>query len=148
MFSQEFCEIFKSTFFIEHLRWLLRKIAGRDSQNIDEVLHCSRLFVISENFWYISSVAKQKGESGAYHRKFSFFRKFDVLCFVETPVLRFALLKHVLRVYCNVSLNKIRNYNHELFCVRFKNRRKHSQHFKLLLFKMNLHFGASNQIST
>ena len=97
MFPCEFCEIFKSTFFIEHLRWLLRKIAGRDSQNIDEVLHCSRLFVISENFWYISSVAKQKGESGAYHRKFSFFRKFDVLCFVETPVLRFALLPYCRR---------------------------------------------------
>ena len=97
LFSCKFCEIFKSTFFIEHLRWLLWKIAGRDSQNIDEVLHCSRLFVISENFWYISSIAKQKGESGAYHRKFSFFRKFDVLCFVETPVLRFALLPYCRR---------------------------------------------------
>ena len=30
------------------------------------------------------------------------------------------------------------------FCVRNKNSQKHDQHFKLLLFKMNVHFGTSD----
>ena len=34
------------------------------------------------------------------------------------------------------------------FYVRHKNRRKQNQHFKLLFFKENLHFGTSEQIST
>ena len=34
------------------------------------------------------------------------------------------------------------------FCVRHKNRRKHNQHFTLLFFKINLHFGTSDCIST
>ena len=33
-------------------------------------------------------------------------------------------------------------------CVRHKNRRKHNQHFKLLFFKINFHFGTSDYIST
>ena len=32
------------------------------------------------------------------------------------------------------------------FCVRHKNRWKHNQHFKLLYFKLNSHFGKSNWI--
>ena len=36
--------------------------------------------------------------------------------------------------------------NERYFCVRHKNRRKHSQHFKLLFFTINLHFVISNQI--
>ena len=53
---------------------------------------------------YFSSVIRQKGESqnGCFkktkHAKFSekrtFFGKFGVLCFLETPVLRFALLPY------------------------------------------------------
>ena len=34
------------------------------------------------------------------------------------------------------------------FCARYKNSRKHSQHFKLLFFTINLHFVTSNQIPT
>ena len=34
------------------------------------------------------------------------------------------------------------------FCVRHKNRWKHNQHFKMLFFKENLHFGKSEQTST
>ena len=34
------------------------------------------------------------------------------------------------------------------FCVCHKNRRKRNQHFKLLFFKINLHFGTSDYIST
>ena len=33
------------------------------------------------------------------------------------------------------------------FCVRHKNRRKHNQQFELLYFIINIHFGASNQLS-
>ena len=36
----------------------------------------------------------------------------------------------------------IENY----FCVRHKNRRKYKQNFKLLFFKLNSHFGPSNEI--
>ena len=36
--------------------------------------------------------------------------------------------------------------NEKYFCVHLKNRRKHNQHFKLLLFTLNLHFVTSNQI--
>ena len=36
-----------------------------------------------------------------------------------------------------------RNY----FCVRHKSRRTRNQHFKLLYFKLNSHFGKSNYIS-
>ena len=38
--------------------------------------------------------------------------------------------------------------NESYFCVRHKNRRKHSQHFKLLFFTLNLHFVTLNQIAT
>ena len=41
--------------------------------------------------------------------------------------------------------NKIVTENY--FCVRHKNRRKHNQHFELLYFIINIHFGASNQLS-
>ena len=47
-----------------------------------------------------SSAIRQKGESQnggnkkAKHAKFSFFRKFGVLCFLVTSVLRFALLSY------------------------------------------------------
>ena len=34
------------------------------------------------------------------------------------------------------------------FCVRHNNRRKHNQHFKMVFFKENLHFGTSEQIFT
>ena len=34
------------------------------------------------------------------------------------------------------------------FCVCHKNRRKHKQHFKLLFFRMNLHFVTSIQMPT
>ena len=34
------------------------------------------------------------------------------------------------------------------FCARHKNRRKHNQDFKLLLFAINLHFIKSKQIYT
>ena len=40
-------------------------------------------------------------------------------------------------------LKELRNY----FCVCHKNRRKRNQHFKLISFKINLHFGISNKIS-
>ena len=68
------------------------------------------------NSLYISSVIRQKGEThnGCFkkrkHAKFSkfsvrvrirglcsFFRKFGVRCFLETPVLRFALLSYYRR---------------------------------------------------
>ena len=38
--------------------------------------------------------------------------------------------------------------NESDFCVRYKNRRKHNQSFKLLFFTINLHFVTSNQIPT
>ena len=38
--------------------------------------------------------------------------------------------------------------NVNYFCVHHENRQKHTQHFKLLFFKKNLHFGASEQMST
>ena len=47
-----------------------------------------------------------------------------------------------------ISLKQLRNYNRKLFGVRHKNRREHNQHFKLLFFKINLHFFTPNQIST
>ena len=39
------------------------------------------------------------------HKKCSFFEKFDVLCFLETPILRFALLPYYRRivVVCKIS---------------------------------------------
>ena len=37
--------------------------------------------------------------------------------------------------------------NVNYFCVHHENRQKHTQHFKLLFFKKNLHFGASEQMS-
>ena len=41
--------------------------------------------------------------------------------------------------------NEIVTENH--FCVRHKNRRKHNQQSELLYFIINIHFGASNQLS-
>ena len=41
--------------------------------------------------------------------------------------------------------NKIVTENY--FCVRHKSRRKHNQHFELLYLIINIHFGASNQLS-
>ena len=38
--------------------------------------------------------------------------------------------------------------NESHFCVPHKNRRKHSQHFKLLFFAILLHFVTLNQIPT
>ena len=39
--------------------------------------------------------------------------------------------------------------NESYFCIlRHKNKGKHSQHFKLLFFKLDLHFVTSNQIPT
>ena len=38
--------------------------------------------------------------------------------------------------------------NVNYFCVRHKNRQKHTQHFKPLFSKKNLHFGALEQMST
>ena len=32
-------------------------------------------------------------------------------------------------------LKELRNYNGKLFCVRHKNRRKHNQHFKNVIFQ-------------
>ena len=43
-------------------------------------------------------------------------------------------------------LKELKIHKQNLFCVRHKNRRKHSQHFKLLFFTINLHFVTSNQI--
>ena len=34
------------------------------------------------------------------------------------------------------------------FCVRHENRRKYNEHFKLLFFKINLHVGTSDLMST
>ena len=42
-------------------------------------------------------VKRQKGESGG--KKCSFFGKFGVLCFLETPVLKFALLPYYRRSF-------------------------------------------------
>ena len=42
-----------------------------------------------------SSVIRQKGESqNSGSKKFLFFGQFGVLCFLETPVLRFTLLPY------------------------------------------------------
>ena len=35
----------------------------------------------------------------------SFFRKFDMLCFLEAPVLRFALLPYSRRIYSGSQFN-------------------------------------------
>ena len=45
-------------------------------------------------------------------------------------------------------LKELRNYNESYFCVRHKNRWKHTNILKLLFFTINLHFVTSNQIST
>ena len=38
-------------------------------------------------------------------KKYSFFGKFGVLCFLETPVLRFDLLPYYRKVLCIAFLN-------------------------------------------
>ena len=48
------------------------------------------------------------GVSGG--KKCSFFEKFGVLCFFETPVLRFALLPYYRRIIW-------RNFNISLYCI-------------------------------
>ena len=51
----------------------------------------------------------------------------------------------------NLQLKELRYYKcyyKSYFCVCHKNRRKHSQHFKLLVFTINLRFVTSNQIPT
>ena len=45
-------------------------------------------------------------------------------------------------------LNELRNYNRKLFLCPPQKRRKHNQHFKLLFFKINLHFGTSDYACT
>ena len=73
----------------------------------------------------ISSVIRQKGESqnGGYkktkhvkfseERKFPFFGKFGVLCFLVTPVLRFAFLPYYQRYL--LSLWKVNNVKNNRF---------------------------------
>ena len=53
--------------------------------------------------------------------------------------------------FCLISLwrkSSLEIISVNYICVRHKNRRKHNQHFKLLFFKINLHFGTSEYIST
>ena len=53
--------------------------------------------------------------------------------------------------FCLISLwrkSSLEIISANYICVRHKNRRKHNQHFKLLFFKINLHFGTSEYIST
>ena len=40
-------------------------------------------------------------------KKYSFFRKFGVLCFLETPVLRFALLPYYGRLHFSVIVRNV-----------------------------------------
>ena len=73
----------------------------------------------------ISSVIRQKGESqnGGYKKtkhvkfseklKFPFFGKFGVLCFLVTPVSRFAFLPYYQR--CLLSLWKVNNVKNNRF---------------------------------
>ena len=59
---------------------------------------------------YASLVIRQKDESQngcvSGGKKYSFFGKFDVLCFLQTPVLRFALLSHN-RPHCLNSMKSM-----------------------------------------
>ena len=95
-------------------------LSPQDDTNVSGPLAISALKIRQSDYgisWYIPSVTRQKGESQngcfkktkhvkfisspvictctcAYQggRKCSFLGKFGVICFLETPVLRFALL--------------------------------------------------------
>ena len=58
-----------------------------------------------EDLTKISILGNKMCVSGG--KKYSFFRKFDVLCFLETPVLRFALLPY----YRRSKYEKMSNFN-------------------------------------
>ena len=87
------------------------------------LLTCAKFFALVQPFFsrYSSSVIMQKGDSQNGHfsktkhvkfsekptfasggKKCSLFGKFDMLCFLETPVLRFALLRYYQRVYVSM----------------------------------------------
>ena len=67
---------------------------------------------------YSASVIRQKGESRVSRgKKYSFFGKFGVLCFLETPILRFALLPYYRRVnnYVEQSGEKSTSFRRKFF---------------------------------
>ena len=47
-------------------------------------------------------------------KKCSFFGKFDVLCFLETPLLRFALLPYYRRIHGVVVSSPLYRFNFKL----------------------------------
>ena len=62
----------------------------------------------THKYVYVSGGKKYSYVCVSWGKKHSFFGKFGALCFIETLVLRFALLPYyqrIIRIYCNVTDN-------------------------------------------
>ena len=57
---------------------------------------------------------------------------------------RIGLLRKLQKILSRPPLKELQNCNQKLFLRPPKNKRKHNQHFELLFFMINLHFGPSN----
>ena len=88
------------------------------------------------------SVTRQKGEffvrvSGG--KKCSFLEKFGMLCFLETPVLRFALLPYYRQIIAS-SIIKVKNFMRRLIWVCKKMHSTQNVSFALNLFSFSFFF--------
>ena len=94
------------------------------------------------------SVIRQKGEffvcvSGG--KKCSFLEKFGMLCFLETPVLRFALLPYYRQIIASCII-KVKNFMRRLIWVCKKMHSTQNVSFALNLFSFFLFFFCSTWI--
>ena len=60
--------------------------------------------------------------------------------------MEFSVQRLLISQFVKHLLKEIYTQNKSYFYIHHKNRRKHSQHFKMLFFTINLHFVTSNQI--
>ena len=68
------------------------------------------LMPMPKNIFKVGELVRTKAKERISKQVFSFFGKFGVFCFLETPVLRFALMPY----YQRIQINRVREFRFRL----------------------------------